>query len=91
MNIEVVEKAEKSSVIVDETMDCPDDTSVTSTGEKNSKKNWLGKEVKRPRAEYQAEINALKLKLAEVEAELQSKTTELKHFKDWVAMAPSAF
>jgi hypothetical protein len=68
-------------------------TSPTAAGtEKPSKnKNWLGKEVKRPRAEYQAEIDALKGKLAELEVDLENKTSELQQFKDWVSMAPSAF
>mmetsp|Transcript_27173 Transcript_27173/g.58191 ORF Transcript_27173/g.58191 Transcript_27173/m.58191 type:complete len:107 (+) Transcript_27173:120-440(+) len=66
------------------------DSSVASTSLEKSK-NWLGQEVKRPRAEYQAEIDELKLRLAAIEADLESKTIELTQFKDWVRLAPSAF
>ena len=67
-------------------------TSPTAGAEKQPKnKNWLGKDVKRPRAEYQAEIDALRVKLAELETDLENKTSELQQFKDWVSMAPSAF
>ena len=86
---EISEKAvEKTSSSKDDS-----DASEVSSGPPKTKsnKNWLGKEVKRPRAEYQAEIDALKLKLAEVELDLENKTNELKQFKDWVSMAPSAF
>ena len=69
-----------------------DDGSVASHKKSSPKAtNWLGKEVKRPRAEYQAEIDELKLRIAEIEADLENKTVELQQFKDWVGMAPSAF
>ena len=83
--------SKKDSLSDEKKDDC--DVSVVSSGPSKAKsnKNWLGKEVKRPRAEYQAEIDALKLKLAEMETDLENKTIELKQFKDWVSMAPSAF
>ena len=78
----------------EEKKDGSDDGSVASTSSTtNNKKatNWLGKEVKRPRAEYQAEIDELKLKIAGLEADFERTTIELQQFKDWVGMAPSAF
>ena len=68
-----------------------DDGSVSSTASTKKTKTWLGKEVKRPRAEYQAEIDALKLKIASLETDLERCTVELQQFKDWVGMAPSTF
>ena len=66
-----------------------DDTSVSSTGSYG--KTWLGKEKKKPREEYQAEIDELKLKLAAVEGELSSKTMELQRFKNWANQAPRTY
>lgn len=66
-------------------------TTSTSTGDKNNNKNWLGQEVKRPRAEYQAEIDELKLKLAAAESDLLTTTSQLTQFKDWARQAPSAY
>jgi hypothetical protein len=79
--------------LTEEKKDGSDADSVSSAAETKTSKatNWLGKEVKRPRAEYQAEIDELKLKLAEVRVDLENKTVELQQFKDWVGMAPSAF
>ena len=69
-----------------------DDGSVASTSStKKATTNWYGKEVKRPRAEYQAEIDELKLQIVELQVKLATKTSELQQFKDWVGMAPSAF
>merc|ERR1712032_1700946 len=51
-----------------------DDTSVSSTGSRGM--NWLGQEKKKPRAEFQAEIDELKLKLAGVEADLSAATAD---------------
>mmetsp|Transcript_16331 Transcript_16331/g.40944 ORF Transcript_16331/g.40944 Transcript_16331/m.40944 type:complete len:115 (-) Transcript_16331:112-456(-) len=70
-----------------------DDGSVASTSstKKATTTNWYGKQVKRPRAEYQAEIDELKLQIAELQVNLETKTNELQQFKDWVGMAPSAF
>ena len=65
-----------------------DDGSITSQKQQT---NWLGKEVKRPRAEYQAEIDELKLKIQSLEAQLERTTIDLRQFKDWVSMAPSAY
>ena len=62
-----------------------------STASTKKTKTWLGKEVKRPRAEYQAEIDALKLKIASLETDLERCTVELQQFKDWVGMAPWTF
>jgi hypothetical protein len=89
---------EKKTDGSDDTASLAGGASTSAAGEKQPKtsssstnKNWLGKEVKRPRAEYQAEIDELKLKLAELESDLENKTDELQQFKDWVSMAPSAF
>ena len=68
-----------------------DDGSVASNASHKKTTNWLGKEVKRPRAEYQAEIDELKLKIMALEAQLERTTIDLQQFKDWVGMAPSAF
>ncbi|MGK3759129.1 MAG: translation initiation factor IF-3 [Bacillariaceae sp.] len=64
-----------------------DDSSVCSTAS-NGEKNWLGQEKKKPRAEYQAEIDELKLKLVAVEDELATKTTQLNRFITWARQAP---
>lgn len=69
-----------------------DDGSIASkASQKQPATNWLGKEVKRPRAEYQAEIDELTLKVASLEAQLERTTADLQQFKDWVSMAPQAF
>ena len=68
-----------------------DGSMVSKASQKQPTTNWLGKEVKRPRAEYQAEIDELKLKVASLEAQLERTTSDLQQFKDWVSMAPSAF
>merc|ERR1711935_772645 len=52
------------------------------------KKNWLGKEKKRPRAEFRAEIDELKQMIAALESNLASKTVELNQYKDWMSKAP---
>ncbi|VEU36251.1 unnamed protein product [Pseudo-nitzschia multistriata] len=85
-------KKEKSPKLSkkDRKNDLSDDSSVcSSTGEKA--KNWLGREVKRPRAEYQAEIDELKLKLAALETEVLTKTNQLDAFQDWIRQIPSAY
>ena len=64
-----------------------DDSSVCSTTS-NGDKNWLGLEKKKPRAEYQAEIDELKLKLVAVEDELATKTTQLDRFMNWARQMP---
>mmetsp|Transcript_27193 Transcript_27193/g.59874 ORF Transcript_27193/g.59874 Transcript_27193/m.59874 type:complete len:114 (-) Transcript_27193:228-569(-) len=81
-------KKEKASKPLKESNDKSDDSSTASTNEKS--KNWLGQEMKRPRAEYQAEIDELKLKFAAMETDLLIKTNELNAFKDWIRDAPSA-
>mmetsp|Transcript_8924 Transcript_8924/g.21790 ORF Transcript_8924/g.21790 Transcript_8924/m.21790 type:complete len:104 (-) Transcript_8924:352-663(-) len=72
-----------------EKSDKSDDCSISSTSEKN--KNWLGQEMKRPRAEYQAEIDELKLKLVALETELLTTTSKLNAFKEWMRQAPTAY
>ncbi|OEU14206.1 hypothetical protein FRACYDRAFT_269548 [Fragilariopsis cylindrus CCMP1102] len=64
-----------------------DDSSVCSTTS-NGDKNWLGLEKKKPRAEYQAEIDELRLKLVAVEDELATKTTQLDRFLNWARQMP---
>ena len=64
-----------------------DDSSVCSTTS-NGEKNWLGLEKKKPRAEYQAEIDELRLKLVAVEDELATKTTQLDRFLNWARQMP---
>jgi hypothetical protein len=65
-----------------------DDSSVCSTASIGDK-NWLGQEKKKPRAEYQAEIDELKLKLVAVEDELATKTTQLNRFMNWARQMPN--
>eukprot|EP00536_Pseudo-nitzschia_multiseries_P007851 jgi/Psemu1/305289/fgenesh1_kg.189_\ len=62
---------------------------MSSAGEKG--KNWLGQSVKRPRAEYQAEIDELKLKIAAIETELLTTTSKLNAFTEWMRQAPTAY
>ena len=65
-----------------------DDSSVCSTTSNGDSKNWLGLEKKKPRAEYQAEIDELRLKLVAVEDELATKTTQLDRFLNWARQMP---
>ena len=81
-------KKEKAPKPLKEINDKSDDSSTASTNEKS--KNWLGQQVKRPRAEYQAEIDELKMKFAAMETDLLIKTNQLNAFKDWIREAPSA-
>ena len=68
--------------------DNDDDSSVCSTTSNGDSKNWLGLEKKKPRAEYQAEIDELRLKLVAVEDELATKTTQLDRFLNWARQMP---
>ena len=52
-----------------------DDGSISSQKQPT---NWLGKEVKRPRAEYQAEIDELKLKVQSLKAQLERANLDLR-------------
>lgn len=86
-------KKEASAVAVvvkQEQAKTSDDGSVASTCSQRKKTSWLGKTPKRPRAEYQAEIDGLKIKIAELETMLESTSIELEQFKDWMKKAPSA-
>ena len=77
-----------------------DDDNSTEDKEKTSPgKTWLGIEKKKPRAEYQAEIDALTAKLAALEeiradrdlqtARVIQLTREVNSFKTWARQAPS--
>jgi hypothetical protein len=68
--------------------DNDDDSSVCSTTSNGDSKNWLGLEKKKPRAEYQAEIDELRLKLVAVEDELATKTTQLDRILNWARQMP---
>ena len=85
---EVVEKVAPPKSPPKEQKEEPDGDSVASPDGVKAKKNWLGKDAKRPRAEYRAEIDELKLKLAALESNLESKTVELNQYKDWMSKAP---
>merc|ERR1712029_553525 len=71
----------------------------TADGEKISRgKSWMGKEKKKPRADYQAEIDELKVKLAGLSgveedrnnqaAQVTQLTQQLSAFKMWMRQAP---
>jgi len=84
------EAKENKPVDVDES----DSTSNASAGT-SSLKNLFGFESKRPRAEYQAEIDNLKYELEmatsnlrQVTAELQQTQGKLNRFQSWARSAP---
>lgn len=81
------EKKVKEKKVKNVGSDDNDDSSVCSTTS-NGDKNWLGLEKKKPRAEYQAEIDELRLKLVAVEDELATKTTQLDRFMNWARQMP---
>jgi len=62
-----------------------DDDSVDSKG---VKKTWLGGEKKKPRAEYQSEIDTLKLKLVAAEHDLTMMANRVNKYKNWIRQAP---
>ena len=62
-----------------------DDDSVDSKG---VKKTWLGGEKKKPRAEYQTEIDSLKLQLVATEHDLTIMTNKVNKYKSWIRQAP---
>mmetsp|Transcript_8494 Transcript_8494/g.9885 ORF Transcript_8494/g.9885 Transcript_8494/m.9885 type:complete len:115 (+) Transcript_8494:158-502(+) len=62
-----------------------DDDSVDSKG---VKKTWLGGEKKKPRAEYQSEIDSLKLQLVATEHDLTIMTNKVNKYKTWIRQAP---
>lgn len=59
--------------------------SVDSKG--NKKTSWFGKS-KKPRAEYQAEIDELKLKLAAATSDLETAKQKLDAWEGWAKRAP---
>lgn len=65
-----------------------DDASVGSTDSKGMKKSWFGGEKKKPRAEYQAEIDELKLQLAASNSELEETRAKLQSWQLWMRKAP---
>jgi len=65
-----------------------DDDSVSSVNS-SGEKNFLGMEKKKPRAEFQAEIDELKLKLVAEENEVAMLTNQLNRYKNWVRQAPN--
>ena len=60
--------------------------SVDSKGNKKTS-SWFGKS-KKPRAEYQAEIDELKLKLAATTSELETTKQKLDAWEGWAKRAP---
>lgn len=72
---------------------------VDAETDKASPKNWLGMEKKKPRAEYQEEIDALKAKLEELlkikedrdahAARVRQLTMQANEYKMWARRVPS--
>jgi thymidylate synthase len=51
-------------------------------------KKIFGFEKKKPRAEYQAEIDDLKIQLANTQAELERARTKVNRYQQWARQAP---
>jgi hypothetical protein len=66
---------------------------VSTDGESDSEslgsfKKMLGFEKKKPRAEYQAEIDELRVQLANAHGELERTQTKLNRYQQWARQAP---
>ena len=59
-----------------------------SVDSKGNKKSWFSGKSKKPRAEYQAEIDELKLKLAGAISELEETKQKLDAWEGWAKRAP---
>jgi outer membrane protein OmpA-like peptidoglycan-associated protein len=53
-----------------------------------SSRNLFGFEKKKPRAEFQAEIDDLKIQLANSQLELERARTKINRFQQWARQAP---
>ena len=66
---------------------CSTDGESDSESSVNLKKIF-GFEKKKPRAEYQAEIDTLKVQLANAQEELERTKTKLNRYQQWARQAP---